>query len=175
MGYGNSDEPGKVGRSGPSSSAELGQRVTQMLDLLPTRKKAAEITRKNPDTITAWSKGEQLSTFDSLAELAAATGVSLDWVATGAGPMMRADLVAEVGGKVVVMECKAQPAPVDEETLSVAIQAVDEFLLERRLTLPPDKRAAVVATLYSLAADEESKGIASNPKTVARLFRLAAG
>lgn len=173
MAYGNSDVAGKVGRHGPSSIAELGQRVTQMLDILPTRRKAAEVARKNPDTITAWSKGEQLSTFESLAELAAATGVSLDWMATGIGPMMRADLMLAAGNQVMVAECKT--ASVDEETLEIALQAVEEFLVARQLQLQPDKRAALVATLYSLSSEEESKGIASNPKTVARLFRLAVG
>lgn len=59
-----------------------------MLDLLPTRKYAAELAGKNQDTITAWSKGGGLvGQLPALAAVAAEAGVSLDWLVFGRRPV----------------------------------------------------------------------------------------
>jgi hypothetical protein len=61
------------------------ERLAFMFDLLPTRKRAAEVAGVSDDMIPAYLSGVTHPRFQAIQRLAAETGVSLDWLATGEG------------------------------------------------------------------------------------------
>ncbi|MBH3449178.1 helix-turn-helix transcriptional regulator [Pseudomonas putida] len=82
-----SDDPKKV------SLADTGieTRIAAVANLYETRKQAALTAGVAMSSLSRWIAGEGMPAFDSLAALAAARGVSLDWIATGKGEMCLAD------------------------------------------------------------------------------------
>jgi phage repressor protein C with HTH and peptisase S24 domain len=88
-----SDDPKKV------SLADTGieTRIAAVANLYETRKQAALTAGVAMSSLSRWIAGEGMPAFDSLAALAAARGVSLDWIATGKGDMRLADSEASNG------------------------------------------------------------------------------
>lgn len=88
-----SDDPKKV------SLADTGieTRIAAVANLYETRKQAALTAGVAMSSLSRWIAGEGMPAFDSLAALAAARGVSLDWIATGKGEMCLADSEASEG------------------------------------------------------------------------------
>ena len=62
-------------------------RMTAVVDRLGSRKYAAEVAGVSPDMLAKYLDGSSRPRFDSMAKLALTGGVSLDWLATGEGPM----------------------------------------------------------------------------------------
>src|SRR5881296_2265137 len=75
----------EVGREGPSSLAELGRRIEAVVDRFKTRKAAAEHAGITPEQLARYIRGENQAGFLTLARMAMAAGVSLEWLATGEG------------------------------------------------------------------------------------------
>lgn len=102
----------------------------------------------------------------ALIRLAQACRVSLDWLATGNGPVnpiaQVADFLAVTGDQVVIGEAKVG---VDEGLLKAALAALEAHLVAQPAPLSADKKAALVATLYAMGKIDA--------ETVARLVRLA--
>lgn len=75
----------------PPSSAVvdggLQERIRAVVDLYGTRKEAAEVAGRSPETLSNWMKGANAPPFDVIVSLARRKGVRLDWLATGEGPM----------------------------------------------------------------------------------------
>jgi len=67
---------------------ELGRRLTQVLDLFKTRKRAAEIAERSVDMLAKYEKGAVEPPFSGLARLCLAAGVRMEWLATGEKPML---------------------------------------------------------------------------------------
>jgi hypothetical protein len=64
---------------------------------------------------------------------------------------------------------REQPALEDIKTLTAAIEVIEEALAKRRATLPPDKKAEVIALAYDIL-----KGDAQGQEKVERMLRLVA-
>lgn len=62
-----------------------------MLNQFDSRKQAATVAGVRAEMLTRYSKGQNAPGFDAMARLAAAAGISLDWLATGRGEMLLAD------------------------------------------------------------------------------------
>lgn len=73
------------GVSFPNTGIE--SRIAALADLYESRKQAASTAQVALSSLQRWISGEGMPAFGSLALLAAGKGVSLDWVATGAGEM----------------------------------------------------------------------------------------
>jgi|GEM_PF-1744656 len=71
------------------SPTDLETRISTVLNLYPDRTSAAQASGKSTDMLIAYARGTSRAPFDALAGLAAGVGVSLDWLATGEGPMRR--------------------------------------------------------------------------------------
>lgn len=76
-----------------SAAGALGQRIEKLVDLFETQKAAAEYVGHAPKTLQNWISGNTVPAFDVLAQLAEAKKVSLQWLATGKGPMRDGDVV----------------------------------------------------------------------------------
>ena len=64
---------------------------------------------------------------------------------------------------------REQPALEDIKTLTAAIEVIEEALAKRRATLPPAKKAEVIALAYDIL-----KGDAQGKEKVERMLRLVA-
>lgn len=62
-------------------------RIATVAGLFESRKQAAEAAQVGLSSLHRWIAGEGMPAFNSLALLAAAVGVSLDWIASGRGEM----------------------------------------------------------------------------------------
>lgn len=128
-----SEKDEKVGNAIPSSRLELGIRMGQLLALFPSRAEAGKVAGKSVDQLKLYEKGQTAAPFEVLARLAADRGVSLDWLASGTGAMY--------GGS-------AASGGLDRLLLQNCAQAIEEVLAERRLDLPPAKKARILVVFY---------------------------
>lgn len=69
----------------PNSGIET--RIAEVANLFDSRKQAAESAKVALSSLMRWISGEGMPAFNSLALLASAKGVSLDWIASGKGQM----------------------------------------------------------------------------------------
>lgn len=76
-----------MGAAPPSDfDQELGRRIKRVLELYPSRQKAADVSGRSDDQLAKYIAGRASPTFEAMARLLRAKGVSLDWLATGEGP-----------------------------------------------------------------------------------------
>lgn len=62
-------------------------RIAEVASLFDSRKQAADSAKVALSSLMRWISGEGMPAFNSLALLASAKGVSLDWIASGKGQM----------------------------------------------------------------------------------------
>ncbi|MGQ9370572.1 hypothetical protein [Azospirillum sp. A39] len=122
--------------------AELATRIAMVIDLYDTKSAAAEVARISREQLMRQTKGLNRPFFDSLARLAAHAGVSLDWLASGEGPMFLRDRQPSTESGPV--------EPVDEALLSNMVDGLETYLTRRGLTLAPAKRARLEVVIYRI-------------------------
>lgn len=79
-------------------------------------------------------------------------GIDINWLLTGEGEMLRADRPA---------------SGLDQDVLAGVLEAIEQRLQGR--TLPPAKKAALIALVY----DSVASGVACEPAVLERYIRLA--
>lgn len=131
-----SDDESQTRTGHPSSLAELGRRLSAVLDALGTRRKAADIAGRSTDQLAKYEKGLTEPPFTAIAGLCLEAGVRMEWLATGEGEM------------------RVEPAPggasqpLRRDDLTMALQLASEALGEKEL--PPAKHAELVTLIYEL-------------------------
>lgn len=144
----NRKPPGEVETTVDGSTHELATRILAVVERYPSRTAAAEAARLSTDQLARQIKGQNRPFFDTVARLCAGQGVSLDWVATGQGPMLRGDLVDRD-----TAEALAGPVePIDEILLANLVHGLAAFLADRELELAPRDHARLVVLLYRMLA-----------------------
>lgn len=106
--------------------------------LYRTKKEAADTADISPDQLARYIKGQSAASFGVLARIAAAKGVSLDWLATGEGAMRP----SEDGPK---------PAPaggIDRGLLAAIHKGVAEIYRSENARISADPLADEVARIY---------------------------
>lgn len=76
--------------SGDVKVVGIGERVEQLIGLYKTQREAAKFIGRTPETLANWASGT-VPPFEPLARLAIEKKVSLQWLATGDGPMFSAE------------------------------------------------------------------------------------
>lgn len=89
-------------------------------------------------------------------------GINANWLLTGEGPMLLADLQAPSAPET-------PPGALDMERLQLAIEATEEGLAAARRTMQPNKKAELIMAVYDLLEDS---GV--NKDRVLKLVKLAA-
>lgn len=130
----------------PGSLKELGTRIKLVADLYASRKSAAEHAGVSADMLSRYMRGDSQPSLAAIAGLAGKPGVNLNWVATGEGAMMLADQAAQPTAPA----SEAEPAETDLDLLSDCIQAVDEVLSAKGVTLAAAKKARMIGLLYEI-------------------------
>lgn len=75
-------------KAGPILAPGIGTRIKTVSEKIGTRAKAALTAGVSDDMLYRYIREESPPSFKAMAGLAAASGYSLDWMATGKGPMM---------------------------------------------------------------------------------------
>lgn len=145
----------------PSLGMELGTRITEVCDLLETRKNAAKAAGVSPDQIHRWMRGENLRNFGSVVKLCGEKGVSLDWLSTGEGPMMRDQRTGLT-------------PPINIDLLAQVIAMIDGWLEDQGREMKKSKKAQVIAMAYEMISDGPENAIPEDyHNNVIRLLRVA--
>lgn len=161
----------------------------------PERQVAAQIGI-SPQALNHATKGKNYLGLDSLRSLVREYRLNINWLLTGEGAMFVGGPVAEAAKEGPVMRGRVggfpgrmytgigeasqghqvaediHKAPIDNETLSACIGAVEEILKENHQMMDPDKKAAVISALYDLCMEAETTPAAG---AIKRLLGLAMG
>lgn len=132
----------EVGNPVPSSILELGTRLARVVALYPSRRAAAKICERTDEMLARYEKGLADPPFSVVAKLALDKGVSLEWLATGEGPMERGASPAA-----------PPPAPLDSALMQDCVALVLESINERGVVLANARFVECVLLLYELAIE----------------------
>jgi len=80
---------GEIGTQVPSYTSELGTRISKVIGRLGGIRAASTFIGASEDSLANWRNGRSRPSFYGMQGLATAANVSLDWLATGEGPMRR--------------------------------------------------------------------------------------
>lgn len=144
----------KLGTDIPGYDPELGTRLKWTVDRIGTQKKAGSIAQVKPEMIAKYISGRAKPSFYAIKSLAAAAGVSLDWLAFGEGhkpESMRVDSL-------------------DEEVLLAAIQAVEADLHDRGEMMPPSDKSRLIYLLYRTRMKEKDQSLTAPRSVLGSLF-----
>jgi transcriptional regulator with XRE-family HTH domain len=131
------------------NTQELAIRLRQCAQLAGSGDELARKASVPRRTLETYLSGDAEPKASRLFALARAVGVSLDWLATGEGPMMLSDRAGK-GRGLGVIEGGGRPAEIDAELLGWCVQALEEFLQSRRAPLAAEKKAKVISLLYEI-------------------------
>lgn len=126
------------------SGGELATRMAMVVDLFDTKSMAAKTAGLSPEQLARQVKGLNRPFFDSVARLALAKGVSLDWLATGAGPMYLRERAEAAGGETAPFD------PGGEVLLGNLVTGLELFLVREDLVLDPAPKARLTVLLYRM-------------------------
>ncbi|HTN32188.1 MAG TPA: helix-turn-helix transcriptional regulator [Pseudomonas sp.] len=138
----------------PFPISGIGTRVAAIADLYESRKEAAATAGVSLSTLQRWIAGDGMPLFDSLARLAMAKGVLLEWVATGNGSMLSGAAAegarSEAGDDYAFIplydaRCSAGQGAWNEHCCVLAKLAFTRYSL-RRKGLEPSNLSAVRVT-----------------------------
>lgn len=90
-GYVESEPRSENRPSVPILASQIGTRIAQTADRLGVRRNAYEIAGVSSATLQRYVAEDTAPTFDAMARLCLATGVRMEWLATGAGPMLASE------------------------------------------------------------------------------------
>jgi transcriptional regulator with XRE-family HTH domain len=162
-------------------------RMTAVVEALVTRKRAAEVAGVSPDMLAKYLDGSSRPRFDVVARLAAAGRFSLDWLATGEGPMHPTagpapHLAALAGGQTQYqgpldgVREDARPGPpmtkhpvnTGDSGVKLAVALAVEALGDPSQALRPERLADLIDAAHQLLQ------AGADPELVRRLIAAAA-
>ena len=116
------DAGNQVGCNHPTSAAQVGRRLDAIILLFQTKKAAADVAGISPDQMARYVKGQNAAPFEVLPRLARAKDISLDWLATGEGPMCL--------GNAAQHPPAADPGPRRRELTEAELEDLTEAIFE---------------------------------------------
>lgn len=148
------------------TGAELGERLkTARTKRHMTQSEAAEATGVSLRGWQNFEHGENLPGTELLFGLQS-LGFSIDWLLSGAGPMMLAERAAA--------DPAPAPPPLDLPLLEMVIEELERFRAERGLSWSPERRARLIGLGYGMMLeDKESSGGKADAGRLAYLFKAA--
>lgn len=150
----------RTGRPIPTSG--IGQRIGRAAEELGTRTSAYTVMGVSSAALQRYIKEENVPPFDAVARLCVAAGVSLDWLATGEGPMKVREAASEQGSQVT------RPDP---GTLRAAAEVLERALSDVDATTDAAGRAELLVAIYELL--EQGSALDAAQRVVATMLRAA--
>lgn len=136
----NRDRKNGLGQEGPSSEFELGHRISVVVSAIGTQKKASEIAGVTSEQIGRWRNGATKIPLQAAAQLCAAAGRSLDWLAFGHDP----DTPQQI----------TQVDPIDLDTMEAVIESVMRELALQEKRLDPGDFGKLCRLVYEATRDK---------------------
>jgi transcriptional regulator with XRE-family HTH domain len=158
-----------------------------VLDLFENRRTASTVAGISDDMLGAYTRGESKPSFQVLARIARAKGVSLDWLASGEGEMMlsqRSSLSERLSEMAGRHRDQSAPRPhakpqvdnasanIDAEYLRAIIEAVELYLERTDRTLNPAAKAEMIAFIYEKIPRPNPGREPIDSDAVAKLLKL---
>lgn len=137
-----SEISGSSDSSLPILTAGIGSRILEISSGFGDKKRLSEMTGISEAQFYRYIKGTSSPTIEPLARLADAAHVTLEWLATGRGPKLKADV-----GLYEKYDVGALAEAI--ETTEMALEA-----MKRRAT--PQKKAELVLLVYGVLASKET-------------------
>lgn len=132
------------------------ERIKQAREVLKfSQPEAAEVSGIPVGTLRKYEQGPSKPGAEAMSGLVK-LGINANWLLTGEGPMLLADLRAPSG-------------TLDQGRLQLSIQAVEEGLAEAKRVMAPTKKAELVLAVYDLLQEPSV-----TKERVLKLVKLAA-
>jgi transcriptional regulator with XRE-family HTH domain len=155
---GSPSQEGGAGRDAACRKDVLASRLRAARGVLGlTQRQVAQKAQMPLPSYKDYEAGNRMPGGEAL-ELLIFAGINANWLLTGEGPM----LMAELDGPAV-------PAAVNAATLEGIIGSVEEALALRRLKLEPEKKAQLIGLIYDFSTQVGS----FEPAMVERFIKLA--
>lgn len=117
----------------------VGTRIKQARGVLGlTQKGFCEATGMPLPSLKNYEASQRIPGGDAIAALMH-VGINANWLLTGEGPMLMADLAGA-----------ETPGAFDRERMAAAIEALEEVLTEAKRTMAPARKAQVLLAAYDL-------------------------
>ena len=166
----------KDGKGVPAYSAELGTRISSVIKLFNSLKEAASHAGVTDETLAAWRDLKTEPRFIGLMKLAAAAGVSLDWLAFGKGFGPSSDYVGSPDQNTLdaINTVDHGPAePLDEDLLMMIVEELENFRAERNLKWDSKQISRLITLGYAMMLAEREKGNQVEPELLRYLMQAA--
>ena len=130
--------------------ADVGNRLREAEAHFKNRARAAETAGVSKSTFQRWENGESDPSFSGLAKIAAETGVSLDWLATGKGDMYG----VKPPQNALVQENNGTPISIlDENLLAEIATGIDAVYRDSGAIIPATHLGRTMARILKQLAD----------------------
>ncbi len=129
----------------PASYSGLGTRIKKLADFLGGKKEMARLANVSEVQIYRYINEENTPNVNIIVTLARAAGVSIEWLATGVGPMAQAALREPSQD----MEKASSLAKVDVKLLTGILVRIEKAIESENLNFDSDTRASIAARLYN--------------------------
>jgi len=146
MSKGNRKPDGEPETAVSGSGGELATRIAMVVDLFETKTLAAKAAGISPEQLSRQVKGLNRPFLDTMVALCTAQGVSLDWLATGEGPMRTRERMAQPGND------SGGFVPSDEVLLGNLVSGLELHLAREDLVLRPEAKARLTVLIYRMKA-----------------------
>lgn len=147
----NRDDRGDLGRDRPGYDEELGLRISVVVDLYDAKNMAAEAANVTWKQLARYLRGLNQPAFVTLAKLCAPKGVSLDWLATGEGPMLVRDRMSQSASEIE-RALGADEVPLNDGLLANVVEGLETWLAAEDLAPDWGVKARLISVLYRLMA-----------------------
>ena len=147
---------------------EIGRRLSAVLNEVGTRRKAAIVVERSTDQLTKYERGAVQPPFTAIARLCIATGVRMEWLATGQGERKSAGERKSTGA---VAEPVSQPMRLDHGKLRMAAHVLEQALDQAGASTDAAGRAELLAAIYELLEQGSAQDAAQ--RVVASMLRAA--
>lgn len=138
----------RTGQANSTSYTGLGARIKKLADFLGGKKEMARLANVSEVQIYRYINEENTPNVNVIVTLSRAAGVSIEWLATGVGPMAQAALRDGESGRGDKSSSK-----VDVALLTGILQRIDAVMHQEGLNLDMEARAGITARLYNDVID----------------------
>lgn len=150
----------------------LAQRLRRCAQIAGSGERLSQISAIPRRTLESYLSGQSEPNVSRLVALAEAVGVSVEWLATGEGEMMR-DARDEPPAFDVGLPLPQHrgAASVDTALLKLCVEELEDHLDRKRLQLSATKKAEVISLLYEISIEEE-KSLDDAKRDIPRMLML---
>lgn len=159
-----SDRPEANRISDPIPAPGIGSRIEAVADRYGSRMSAASYCGISTDTLRRWTKEDVVPSFDAMARLAHGVGVSMDWLATGKGPML-AGTPPAIGTEERRHGAGPVGPSISRDIIRAVVEALEELIAERYASLSPANKAELIALVCEVVAEQEAEDAAAGRET----------